>query len=224
MELNERDLFCAIGNVDEEMVESAGKSVRHKPVRVFLPVAIAACVCVAVLFLAVKLLPGFDVANRASDHSKEESFKSAGVKESGAAEVDSGKHQGDTLSPAGAPGTNHGDAELFGGSGLSSEAEDLRYVVTWDGQTYDSATGQVTLNGEPYPLRLSKDVQEHIVRMLSDLEYSGNETQGDIALEITSGGKTHRIAVSKDDTSQVGLICAELIRILESSPYYRALS
>lgn len=53
--MNERDLFRAIGDVDEDLIEDANKPAKSK-IKFYLPTAVAACLCIAALFL---LLPSF---------------------------------------------------------------------------------------------------------------------------------------------------------------------
>lgn len=239
--MNERDLFRAIGNVDEDLIEEAGQPIKRRSARSYLSVAVAACLCLAALFLAVKVLPGTrkssDAAGEKLMHGQEAPLSNGGYVAPGDPgkielnEEDLGRTETEiifdpTIAPLSEPPADNNSTS---GSGVTTDSygtasQDFRFILTWDGQTYDSASDQITAGSQSYSLLLAPDQLEEIWKLLSGLEITGERTEGDILLEVTYDGQTYRTAVMEDDYGAALSICTEVIRILEGAPGWRVLS
>lgn len=233
--MNERDFFRAIGNVDDDLIEAAGRPIRHRPVRAWLSVAVAACLCVVVLFLAIRVLPGTGTSTDHADTAVPRSGDSLSGNGQAPQEFVSDANPGsmDTEANSRLPGL----ASTSGAMGQESTAvspnsmtsygstpQDFRFVLTWDGYTYDSASDLLTMDGQSYALLLTQEQRERAWNLLSGLESDADAVEGDIILEVTYDGQTCRTAVGEDDFGATLSICTELIRILESAPGWRAAS
>lgn len=232
--MNERDFFRAIGNVDDDLIEAAGRPIRHRPVRAWLSVAVAACLCVAVLVLAIRVLPGTgtstDHANTAvprngdslseNSQTSRESYSEATFASAEAAGGPVGPGLASTNGAMGQEST----AVSPNGMTYGSYPQDFRFILTWDGCTYDSASDLLTSDGQSYALLLTQEQREQIWNLLSGLEPETDAVEGDIFLVFTYDSQTYRTAVREDDFGATLSICTELIRILESSPGWRGAS
>lgn len=217
--MNERDLFRAIGDVDDDLVTGIQKSSARRPLRVYLSGALAACLCVALLFVALRFLPTSDTAARTNGQYSEQMdpvdgqhFSMAGVEHT--PEVSTGNTATATdVGPAGIQSSTQ-PAE---GTVLHSEVpDDFCFTITWGDHFFDSKTGIFTENGSlTYTLTLTEQDMVFTWRALSALSELESDPEGDIVLTFTANDLTRELRFSQEPPSHASLICDDLIAIIE---------
>ena len=144
MELNERQLFRALGDIDDSLLEAAEQLPRRKkPHRTGL--WIAACLCLATLTLAVPYFALFTKGTSSADPNAKRIDKS--LPQSTEAASDSTPNPGDPIqqfSPETSAEVPQAQVNSIPTQSYGAYPEDFSFSLTWEGNTYDSATGQFT--------------------------------------------------------------------------------
>lgn len=209
MALNKLDLFRALGDVDDAFVEEAEK-VPKKRLRFPWGTAVAACLCVAALFLAFRMLPGQKDGETAGT-SQPVAARESGV---AAASIPGGESQisPNSVSPQGAETVQPQAPET--GDSYGQYPADFAFTLAWDGRVYDSAAGVDTAaNGEATQLALTAEQLQAAWNLVSGLELSGGGS-GEITLTVTYGGATRQESLGTEDYGPVLSVCTELARLV----------
>lgn len=218
--MNERDLFRAIGDVEDELVTAAGKTPSRRPVRVWLSGALAACLCAALLFLALQMLPGRVGRDNAEAVSTEmngatgNALYSTDEQEFSPETGKSGLHDGD-FSHAGIQSST----QPTGGAIVSGEVPaDFGFTIDWGENRFDSATGVLTENGGlSYTLSLTGEERYTCWKLLKALEHMETDPEGEIRLTFTANGLTRALRFSQAQTPQASRICEDLLKVIGQS-------
>lgn len=216
--MNERDLFRAIGDVEDELVAAAGKTPNRKPVRVWLSGALAACLCTALLVLALQMLPGRVGRDNAEAVSPEMNGSTGNMLYS---------TENQEFSPeTSKSGLNDGEAshvgiqsstQPTGDTVLSSEVPaDFGFTISWAENSFDSTTGVLTENGGlSYTLSLTGEERYSCWKLLNMLEQMETDPNGDIRLTFTANDLTRELCFSQAQTPQASSLCDELLKVIE---------
>ena len=212
MALNKLDLFRALGDVDDTFVEEAEK-VPKKRLRFPWGTAVAACLCVAALFLAFRVFPGQKDGETAGTNLPATVRESGGTTASIAGEE--GQISPDSVSPQGAETVRTQGTETPQTVDSYGQCPaDFAFTLSWDGRVYDSAAGVDTAaNGATTRLALTAEQLQGAWNLLSGLELSGGGS-GEITLTVTYDGLTRQESLGSDDYGPVLSICTELARLV----------
>lgn len=216
--MNERDLFRAIGDVEDELVTAAGNPPSRKPVRVWLSGALAACLCVTLLVLAMQTLPSrigqdnAEAVNPEMNGATGNVLYSTDEQEFSPETSKSGLHDGD-FSHAGIQSST----QPTGGAILSSEIPaDFGFTIAWAENSFDSTTGVLTENGGlSYTLSLTGEERYSCWKLLNMLEHMETDPNGDIRLTFTANDLTRELRFSQEKTPQASSLCDELLKVIE---------
>ncbi len=218
--MNERDLFRAIGDVDDELVTGAEKTSVRRPLRVYLSGALAACLCVALLFVALRFLPAGRTADNANEFAPELAETSADYLTSMEGNTKgpeiglSNDGNGSMLNPAQSdPAGLYSATQQPTVSGLPAE---LRFSVTWGDNSFDSQTGLLTENGgHSYTLTLTEQELARAWSILSALGNVESDPDGDIVVTYTAEGQTEEVRLFREPPSYGSLLFDDLMDIIE---------
>lgn len=215
--MNEHDLFRAIGDVDDTLLEGAEKRPRRLPRRYWSGL-VAACLCVALLGLSALVLPGPD---KSQDTPNEARTGDSAVMESASDAVATvpaqapGEILGSVSAPSGVNGWGADPQSVEPTESYGDYPADFRFILTWEDFTYDSA-GLLTLSdGQRLSLTLTPGELQQAWRLLSGLELTPGE--GDISLTLTAHGQTTSTALGREDSGPVLSVCTELARLIQAS-------
>ncbi len=212
--MNNHDLFRALGEIDEALLEDCAELLpKKKPVPCgrYVTVAVAACLCVAALFLSPLLLSHGTTHDAAGPN---EAVSAAPRSEETEKPRDEAGSQSPTL--AGGPEIS-GDAATPGavspqaidGAGTPpsesrSMPSDFEFTLTWGDDVYRSAD-------------LSPELLRHAWNLLSGLSASSSELQGEIRLTLTANNETGFIAAKETVSSKEFLTCKEIKTLFDSN-------
>ncbi len=212
--LNNHDLFRALGDIDEALLEDRAELSRKKkpiPYGRYVTVAVAACLCVAALFLSPMLLSHGETRDAAGTNKTASANPSS---EETSNLSDEARTQSPTLT--GGPQTST-DAAMPGavspqavdGTGPSpggslSMPSDFEFTLIWEENVYRSAD-------------LSPEQLQHAWTLLSGLPTSSTEIHGDIRLTMTANNATGFVVADKNISSREFLTCKEIRTIFEAN-------
>lgn len=214
--MNERDLFRAIGDVSDDLIEEAGSTPRKSHLRIYLSTAVAACLCIVVLTVAGGLFASKSADKDTADHAQRYC-----VSENMAAAPKESANPADGLFSSSCTPT---DAEVVSQSetpaySYDAMPQDFSFHLLWNGQEYDSSTRIFTdSSGNTVPLSLEQSELEQIWMLLSGLELPETTPEyGDIYIDFTCNAEVFQMVLSKSDTGAPLSICQALIRIVEAA-------
>ncbi len=214
MELNERQLFRALGDIDDSLLEAAEQLPRRrKPHRTGL--WIAACLCLATLTLAVPYFALFTKGASSADPHAERIDKR--LPQSTEAASNSTPDPRDTIQQFSAE--TWAEAPQAQGNSTPTQSygtypEDFSFSLTWDGNTYDSATGQFTpADGAAQTLPLTQEQRQRAWNLLSGLELTGSSS-GTRAISLTANGQTTSMQFSAELEGPAQTVLEALIRLV----------
>lgn len=212
--MNNHDLFRALGDIDDAFLEDCEEIPLKKkriPYSRYISLAVAACLCVAVLFLSPLLVPGDSSGNDADTFSS-----NANTAEG--AEDPCGESR--TLSPTYASIESAPDSTLgcipealppqsVGGAVPPFDSEyrvpsDFEFTLIWNDDVYRSTD---------LPAHLLQDAWN----LLSKLSTSPAGVHGSIELTFTANGTTGFIAAEENGSDAAFSICAELQSIFQQN-------
>jgi len=214
LELNERQLFRALGDIDDSLLEAAEQLPRRrKPHRTGL--WIAACLCLATLTLAVPYFALFTKGASSADPNAKRIDKS--LPQSTEAASDSTPNPGDPIqqfSPESSAEVPQAQVNSIPTQSYGAYPEDFSFSLTWEGNTYDSATGQFTpADGETQTLPLTQEQRQRAWNLLSGLELTGSD-HGTQAISLTANGQTTSMHFSPEMEGPAQTILEALIRLV----------
>lgn len=217
--MNERDLFRAIGNVDDDLVAAANRSSTHRPLRVYLSGALAACLCVVLLFVALRFLP----TSRTGSPNNE--LATGQVSLTGNSSPVEGI--GESFQQTGLPGNQAGEpgsAELQGSGQQPTMAtspsaqipEDFRFTISWPDHSFDSETGILTeYDGLRYHLTLTDEDLSRVWSISSALGAESIDPDGTLVLSYTANGESVECRFTRTPPSHASLLFDQLISTIE---------
>lgn len=221
--MNERDLFRAIGEVDDSLIEAAEKLPQKRRSRLAGTLA-AACLCVAALGLAVWYLPGMlgakstELSNSAAGETLVQGARAHVEAAPDAALTDEARGMPyDTMAAAPVDGTPQTAPAEEPVQSYGERPADFSFVLSWDGCVYDSATGLLTGDGEPRSVPLTEDQVQRAWKLLSGLELP-EESGGEWTLTVTADGQSATTSLSREEDGPVPSVVRELFRLLDVTP------
>ncbi len=215
--MNERQLFRALGDVDDSLIEAAEHLPRRKKPR-HTGLWIAACLCLATFTLAVPYVALFTKGASSADPNAAVSAKECtGATE---AEARAFSESEDTVpeftveTPAVFPYTQMGTTSTAPTQSYGEYPEDFSFSLSWEGNVYDSATGLLTrADGETVTLPLTQEQRQRAWSLLSGLEFPEGSA-GEWSISRTAYGQTTSINLSQEEESPAQTILEELIRLI----------
>ena len=220
--MNERDLFRALGDIDEDLLTGAEKTPKKNPWRRYIPTLVAACLCIAALFLGVKMLGGWGMSDGASMERVEDMAN--GPQKLMEVPAESGLYTVDgDVAPDKAPGVTGGNPQDPMGilSNGTEPAEmsgtypgDLTIRLEWDGGFYDSESQSlVEYGGLSCAVKLTDRELSQIWQRLCLLE-PDTGTEPGWKLVWTTGGQTYTCTFSGDATDSRFRLAQEIKDII----------
>lgn len=219
--MNEKDLFRALGDVDDAWLAAAeAPPQKRKPQ--LAGGLIAACLCVAALALTASELSSVFHNGASSDGlpataangSPEVLDKESRVTPE-AADQTPAHFSAD-------PEAAVPDAQPYA---LTTEPAatyeacpaDFSFTLSWDGNTYDSETGVLTwANGQSDDRPMTEDLRQEAWTLLSGLELPEGGSGGALTLALQANGHASSASLSWDDEGPVLSALRELIDLLTS--------
>ena len=194
--MNERQLFRALGDVDDSLLEAAERLPHRKKPR-HTGLWIAACLCLAALSLAAPYVALFTKGASSADPKAAVSTQDA---------------PGATEAAPRASSDRNGSIQEFAPETLCPD--DFSFSLAWEGNAYDSATGLLTRpDGETVPLPLSEEQRQRAWALLSGLEFS-EVGEGEQSISLTAYGQTASMNLSQEEEGPAQTILEELIRLI----------
>ncbi len=200
--MNERDIFRAIGDVDDDLIEGARRPVRRTPLRIYLPTAVAACLCIVAIFALTKAIPdgSKETANGAKSISSTDAIPYA-VEDTPVHE----RSEGITLDP---PANDP--------QGYNSAAKlpvDFSFQIVWEGNRYSSKEELLTYaNGSTLSLSLTHEELENIWTLIGQMEAAQAPGENSLTLQYTAWVMTYTLELPQNDSA-----AQELIKLLEEA-------
>lgn len=158
--MNERQLFRALGDVDDSLLEAAERLPHRKKPR-HTGLWIAACLCLAALSLAAPYVALFTKGASSADPKAAVSTQDAPGATEAAPRASSDRNGSiQEFAPetqATAPHTQVNTASTAPSQSYSPCPDDFSFSLAWEGNAYDSATGLLTRpDGETVPYLSAK--------------------------------------------------------------------
>lgn len=191
--MNEKDLFRALGDIDDDLIEAAGCNMMRRRWRPWMGGLVAACLCMVALALrwdAIVPNPAPEGSLRSSSETLALPKDATGQMWSLEKETGSGNQSADASTTQQAPesllpsGSSHAPASAV------QQAEGFR--LTWPGGSYDSTSGILTEGIVRSRVPLTQAQQERILALADEAVGSG---EGSLT-RITAAGE-------QDETLQV---------------------
>ena len=200
--MNERQLFRALGDVDDSLLEAAERLPHRKKNR-HTGLWIAACLCLAALSLAAPYVALFTKGASSADPKAAVSTQDAPGATEAAPRASSDRNGSiQEFAPetqATAPHTQVNTASTAPSQSYSPCPDDFSFSLAWEGNAYDSATGLLTRpDGETVPLPLSEEQRQRAWALLS----------------VTAYGQTASMNLSQEEEGPAQTILEELIRLI----------
>ena len=215
--MNERQLFRALGDVDDSLLEAAERLPHRKKPR-HTGLWIAACLCLAALSLAAPYVALFTKGASSADPKAAVSTQDAPGATEAAPRASSDRNGSiQEFAPetqATAPHTQVNTASTAPSQSYSPCPDDFSFSLAWEGNAYDSATGLLARpDGETVPLPLSEEQRQRAWALLSGLEFS-EVGEGEQSISLTAYGQTASMNLSQEEEGPAQTILEELIRLI----------
>lgn len=250
--MTEKDLFRAIGNVDDSLVTEAQEPPRK---RLRIPGGlIAACLCLIATVLAAVVLPQSFLAGSEPEHAVQPRSESDDFSILGSPPLDSAGIQLPPGSDSQEAAENRSVPETPNSNSLSPAQNqeipaDFAFTLSWgtDGAcSYHSAAGALR-NGDSFEaqgeLTLTQEQRQTAWSILSSLDWDGypedyhpgnaeTDPTMDLRLSFTANGRTHTVRcteigtgfTSPDPKGNAFLqACQQLIALLQRTDAWQAL-
>lgn len=181
--MNEKDLFRALGDIDDDLIEEAGRRMPRRRFRPWMGGLAAACLCMAVLALrwnsivpksAEGPMGELRVSSGTLDHPKEMTGQMWSIEE---------------------------------GLGFSNQPADAApmqqaegFCLTWPGGSYDSASGVLTEDNVRTRVLLTQAQQETILALADEAAGSG---EGSLTRITAAGERDEPLDVDSPAFSEI---------------------
>lgn len=189
--MNEKKLFRALSNIDDDLIEAASRPPKRNPLLIYLPTAAAACLCIVIGLFAFLHAP----ENGTDGIAARSGVGIPSATEAHAVSLDPTKYgdfQGISIAPTGAPAGNP-----VQGCNLSEVPADLSFRLNWNGGQYSSEDClYIRLDGSSCSLVLTEEETQAAWHFIEESAKEEPSADAAFILDYTANGNTYHLQLS----------------------------